>query len=125
MNLRDFLSFSKLVFLQSRTKEEALKELVNSVCRDEPSLSDHKVLDAIMKREKIVSSRIASGISIPHARLPGLARFILAVGRSKEGIFYDEGDKKLVYLLIALPGLHWEVILTKMHPCNGPCSELI
>ena len=104
VDLRDFLSSSKIVFLQSRTKEEALKELVNAVCDADPSLSIHEVLDAILKREKIVSSRIASGISIPHARLPELGRFVLAVGRSKEGIFYEAGDAKLVHLFFLILG---------------------
>jgi len=104
VDLSDSLSPVRVNFLHSRTKEEALEELVNAVCEDEPSLRPHEVLEAIWKREKIISSWIASGVAIPHARLPGLGRFILAVGRSREGIAYDSGDAKPVHLLFLILG---------------------
>ncbi len=104
VDLSDFLSPLKAVLLRSRTKEQALEELANSLCKDEPSPRPHEVLEAIWKREKIISSWIASGVAIPHARLPGLGRFMLAVGRSREGIVYDSGDAKPVHLLFLILG---------------------
>ncbi len=104
MDLSDFLSPERVVFLHGRTKEEALEELVNAVCDDEPSLRPHEVLKSIWKREKTISSWIVSGVAIPHARLPGLGRFILAAGRSIEGIVYDSGDANAVHLLFLILG---------------------
>jgi len=78
MDLSDFLSPERVVFLHGWTKEEALEELVNAVCEGKPSLRPHEVLKSIWKREKTISSWIVSGFAIPHARLPGLGGFILA-----------------------------------------------
>jgi len=104
VDLTEFFSPKRVVFLRSRTKEEALEELVDAVCDNEPSLKPHEVLEAIWKREKTISSWIASGVAIPHARLPSLGRSILTIGRSREGIAYDSGDAYPVKLLFLILG---------------------
>ena len=103
-DLTDHLSSVKIVLLRGRTKDEALEELIDAVCRDEPSLHSHDVLRAVRERENVISSRIAPGVSIPHARLPGLGRFILACGQSREGIVYDFADADPVYLVFLILG---------------------
>ena len=49
VDLTDILSSLNVVFPHSRTKEEALKELVIAVCDGKISLSVHDVFDAIIK----------------------------------------------------------------------------
>jgi hypothetical protein len=52
----------------------------------------------------VVSSWVAPGIAIPHARLPYLGEFILAIGVSRQGIEYESGDGQPVYLLVLILG---------------------
>lgn len=104
MNLAEFLSPQRIVLLRNRSKAGALRELVNALCRTSPELNRDKVLKAVMEREQTVSSWIAPGIAIPHARLRGLGSFRVALGRSRPGISFDSGDGQPVHLLVLILG---------------------
>lgn len=99
-----YLSRERVLLLRSRKKEGAIRELVASVCRTVPGMERRTLLEAIWERERTVSSWISPGIAIPHARLPDLEGFIVAVGRSWKGISYDSSDGSLVNLLILILG---------------------
>jgi DNA integrity scanning protein DisA with diadenylate cyclase activity/mannitol/fructose-specific phosphotransferase system IIA component (Ntr-type) len=104
MNLAEYLSPQRIVFLRNRSKAGALKEMVDAVCRTAPELKRDKVLAAVLEREKTVSSWIGPGIALPHARLPGLGTFLVALGRSRPGIHFDSGDGQPVHLLVLILG---------------------
>ena len=104
MNLAEYLSPQRIVFLRSRSKTGALRELVDAVCHSAPELDRDKILKAVWERERTVSSWIAPGIAIPHARLTGLHTFLVAVGRSRAGINFDSGDGQPVHLLVLILG---------------------
>ncbi len=103
-NLSKYLSLERIVLLRARTKEEALREIIQAICRECSDIEMERALEAIWERESMVSSWIAPGIALPHARLPGLGRFVLAVGRSEAGIDYDSLDGKPVNLIFLLLG---------------------
>jgi len=109
MNLAEYLSPQRVVFLRNRSKQGALRELVAAVCRSAPELKMEKVLQAVLERERTVSSWIAPGIALPHARLPGLGGFLVALGRSRAGIRFDSGDGQPVRLLVLILGPAQEV----------------
>ena len=98
------LSPDRVVFIRGESKEEALREMVEAIHRSAPQIDAGGVLAAVRERENMVSSWIAPGIALPHARLPGLGRFMLAVGRSERGIAYDSLDGDPVHLIFLLLG---------------------
>jgi DNA integrity scanning protein DisA with diadenylate cyclase activity/mannitol/fructose-specific phosphotransferase system IIA component (Ntr-type) len=98
------LSPDRVVLLRGATKQAALGELVDAVCGEFPKLRRQAVLEAVMARENTITSRIARGIAVPHARLPGLGRWVLAVGRSLEGVAWDGADADPVHLLFLILG---------------------
>ena len=104
MDIAEFVSPESITLLRSRTKEKALREMVEAVCTGNPSLDSDVVYEAILKRESTISSWISPGIAIPHARLPGLGEFIVGVGRSREGVVYDSVDGKPVHLFFMILG---------------------
>jgi len=104
MNLAEYLSPQRIVFLRNRSKAGALREMVDAVCRSTPELKRDKVLQAVLERERTVSSWIGPGIALPHARLPGLGTFLVALGRSRAGIRFDSGDGQPVHLLVLILG---------------------
>ncbi|MEW5816249.1 MAG: diadenylate cyclase [Spirochaetota bacterium] len=104
MNLCEYLSPERIVFLKSRNKIDAIRELVETTCSSIPELNAENIFQAVLARESVVSSWVAPGIAIPHGRLPGLNKFILALGRSFEGVEYELGDGKPVYLIILILG---------------------
>jgi diadenylate cyclase len=98
----DYLKPDMVVLLRSETKEEAFAELVNLICRRNPSLRFGSLLNEVWEREKLVTTKVAAGIAIPHAKLTTLEEPIIAVGRSSQGIFYDTGDQDKVHLLVMI-----------------------
>jgi len=104
MNLAEYLSPQRIVFLRNRSKAGALREMVDALCRSTPELKRDKVLQAVLERERTVSSWIGPGIALPHARLPGLGTFLVALGRSRAGIHFDSGDGQPVHLLVLILG---------------------
>ena len=78
--------------------------MVEKTCTRVPALECGQTLRAVEDRESVVSSWVAPGIAIPHARLSNLGDFVVSIGVSREGIEYESGDGQPVYLLILILG---------------------
>jgi DNA integrity scanning protein DisA with diadenylate cyclase activity/mannitol/fructose-specific phosphotransferase system IIA component (Ntr-type) len=104
MNLRDHLREDLIFYLNQDGKTQAIRELVERTCTRIPALDCRQTLQAVEDRESVVSSWVAPGIAIPHARLPNLRGFIISIGVSREGIHYESVDGKPVHLLILILG---------------------
>jgi len=104
MKLQDHLSQDRIFFLKKNKKNQAIRELVESTCARVPTLDRKATLQAVEDRESIVSSWVAPGIAIPHARLSDLNDFVVAIGLSREGIVYESVDGLPVHLLILILG---------------------
>ncbi len=88
--------------LRSRAKEGAIRELAVLLAGAVGGFDANEVVQAIRAREKMVSSWIAPGIAIPHARLPNWDGIALVMGRSRKGIAWDSSDGNPVNLLFVI-----------------------
>ena len=104
MNLQDHLQQDRIFYLKEQRKIQAIRELVEHTCALVPVLEYGQTLQAVEERESVVSSWVAPGIAIPHARLPNLEDFIISIGISRDGIEYESGDGQPVYLLVLILG---------------------
>ncbi len=103
LNLSEALSPDRIALLPPCTKDEALRSLVDLVNRS-GLVRDPKALShAVMAREVMMSTGIGYGVAIPHAKIPGIDRFLLALGISRKGISYgsllDDLPVKLICLI--------------------------
>ncbi len=101
--LKDALAEGAVVLdLQATSPEEAIRELTAAVPPGRlPAGVD--VAELACVRERQLPTDMGHGIAIPHARCPGLTRPMLVLGRSIEGIVFNErtGDRvRLIFLLI-------------------------
>lgn len=102
--LADFLDPRRSVDLAAVTKREALVE----ICRvlegcahvPDPAAFERAVLD----REEAMSTGIGLGIAVPHAKIPSVKEFVIALGRSKAGIEFHSLDGKPVHLVVLIAG---------------------
>ena len=104
MNLQEHLHQERIFYLEQSRKIEAIRELVGHTCAGVPALDLQQTLQAVLDRESVVSSWVAPGIAIPHARLPQLQEFVVAIGVSRVGIEYESGVGQPVFLLILILG---------------------
>lgn len=90
--------------LNSTDKESAINELIDLFIND-PRVDDiQKVRQAVLDREKIMSTGVGKGFAIPHGKTDSVKEIIAAFGRKKDGIEYDALDGNPVNLIFLLVG---------------------
>ena len=106
MTLLDILSpKSTIVGLHADSKEGIIRELVESL-EEGDSVSDReKVLQAVLEREKIMSTGIGDGIAIPHGKSDAVVTLTAAFGTHKRGVDFEalDGEPAFVFFLLVSP----------------------
>jgi PTS system nitrogen regulatory IIA component len=93
----------RIVILNSENKNEALMNLADNLCTA-PQIKNHAELrEAILQREKIISTAIGCGIAIPHVRLDSVSDLVVSIGISRVPIAgFLPLDNEPVRLLIMI-----------------------
>ncbi len=105
--LQSFIQADNLVALKGRTRSEALAELCEQAGKMTSLISASDILKTVLESESQVNTKIGENWAIPHARVPGLSeKLILVVGRSIQGVAYDNENQEqppvqLIFLLLA------------------------
>jgi len=108
----DLVSFT----LQAKTKNEAIEELVNLAAGSNMVRDRDELLQAVLEREKLVTTGVGYGVAFPHAKTRAVKGIVIAFARSEQGIDFQAMDKKPVrlFFLIAAPedaiGAHLNVM---------------
>jgi len=101
----DYLDDRLVVFLDVETQAEVLTALVDSLDQAHKLKDRQTFHQAILDREKIVSTGIGLGVAIPHAKLQGYDEFFIAVGvQSSRGIEWNALDGSQVHLIFMIGG---------------------
>ena len=104
IRLADHLDPARTIFLSSHSKDAVLMELVETFAGS-PEVADREaLLQAVLEREKIVSTGIGLGVAVPHAKIAGVSRFMIAYGFSDEGLTFGSIDDKLVHHVVLIAG---------------------
>jgi len=103
MHLSDILRPEMVwVELSASTKPEVIRELAHLISANDSSLDEKTVGEVLMERERLGSTGIQDGIAIPHGKVPGLGRIVIACGRSQDGIDFDAHDQRPTHLFFVL-----------------------
>lgn len=104
IDLKEHLEPARVKDLLGSTKEAVLEEMVALVATSEAVRDRVSLLAAVRERERVLSTGIGLGIAIPHAKIAGVARFVVAVGRHVAGIEFDAIDARPVHLVVLIAG---------------------
>jgi fructose-specific phosphotransferase system IIA component len=88
--------------LESKEKEAAIRELAEVFRHDEHIKDFSQLMEDVFEREALGTTGIGLGLALPHARTDAVDAFVIAVGRSEEGIEFgalDGEPVKLVFLM--------------------------
>jgi len=99
--------------LKEAGRSEAIKEVLEKLHAARPVFDKEEALKAILKRESNFSTALGHQTAFPHARLPGLAKPLIAVAMSRNGIDFPSPDNQPV-----------KVIFLILTPFNEPTSQL-
>ncbi len=92
-----------VVGLRARTIYDAIPEIVQRVDDIRFELPRPRIVDAIRKREDTVSTVLAAGVAVPHARIPELRDFYVMLGTATtplEDVGKDGRSIDLVFLIL-------------------------
>lgn len=105
VTISNYLDPRLISFLDAKTRDEALSQLVDLLDQAEELKDRELFLKSILEREKIVSTGIGLGVAIPHAKLQGYDDFFIAIGiQRKEGIEWNSLDAAPVRLIFMIGG---------------------
>lgn len=84
-----------------------------------------QALEAVLERESEMSTIVAPGIAMPHARLDSVDDLVIGVATSQKGVAYAEGSPPVHLAILILapktnPGLYLQAVSLLAAICNEP-----
>lgn len=107
--------------LKQKEKTKLIAELVDVVAKTSRIKDGKALFKAISEREKLGSTAIGKGVAIPHAKIKGVKKPLLVLGRSAEGVNFNslDGEKTYLFFLLISPqeevGLHLKILAKISH----------
>ncbi len=102
MHIARYMDPKLVIFLNTSTRDETLKQLVHCIHEAGKLENEEAFYQAIIDREKIVSTGIGMGVAIPHAKLPSYDQFFIALGVLQKSVDWhalDEAPVRLVFMI--------------------------
>ena len=91
-----------LVDLKATQKQEVIEELAEALTASGRISDNREVLQAVLEREKIMSTGIGKGVAIPHGKCKAVDKLVGVLGIKKEGVDFQSLDEQPVYLFFLL-----------------------
>ena len=85
--------------LESKTKAEAIGELVPVLAASGDVTDQKKVLDAVLEREATRTTGIGNGLAIPHGKCQGTKDLVMAIGKAATPIDFQAIDGRPVTII--------------------------
>ena len=105
MRLERHIARNRIVELKSTDLKGALGELLDNASACFPDLKRDSLLRSLLQRESTMTTYLGNGVALPHVRVKMPRRYVLVIGRSRDGIVHEgtlEGDRAhLIILLLA------------------------
>ena len=89
------LVFADLLCIDRST---LLRELADRIVRTGSFDNADDLYQKLWEREQLGSTGIGDGVAVPHCKMPGLDRVVVAVARLRRGIEFEAVDQKPVRL---------------------------
>ncbi|MHC4470563.1 MAG: PTS sugar transporter subunit IIA [Planctomycetota bacterium] len=90
--------------LDSGDRESAIREMVRLLTEsgEIPKKVVDALIDGLLTRERLGSTGIGKGVAIPHVRLEGFDKLLIAVGRSEPGVDFSAVDGEMVRVIFLI-----------------------
>ena len=115
MRLTDILTENHIkINFDSNNRDDSIRELIDLLGEEITVPED--AYNAVLEREKIMTTGVGNGIAIPHCKHTSCPGFRSALGIHPKGIEFEAIDKKkvkIVFLLVGPennPGLHIKLL---------------
>lgn len=101
--------------MKSQDHSTVIKELINTLAKNNAGLNVEETYNAVMEREKLMPTVVSPGLAVPHARMSDVKQLLIALGTSGEGVDFNSpmGRANVVILILTPkddPGLHLQIL---------------
>jgi fructose-specific phosphotransferase system IIA component len=134
VKLSEFLNTSQICLeLKATDKAGVINELAEYI-KEAKGMKNFKVfLKDVFKREDVATTGIGGEVAIPHARTDAVDSFVIAFGRSSQGVDFHALDGKpcKLFFMLGTPKdqvpryLQILAHLTRLLKDNAFCNELL
>jgi fructose-specific phosphotransferase system IIA component len=102
--------------LAASSKEDLIEKMIDLLAHSKNVVDKEKVREAILERERIMSTGVGNGFAIPHGKSDGVSDLCAAFATTAEPVDYqslDEQPVRLVFILVTrgtMVGPHIKVL---------------
>ena len=104
VKISKYLDANLVIFLDADNRDGALQAIIEKIHQAGKLEDKQSFYEAIVDREKIVSTGIGMGVAIPHAKLPAYDDFFIAIGILQKGVEWNSLDNAPVRLIFMIGG---------------------
>ncbi len=105
MNLSDLLTKDVIrIPLENTEKNRIIEEMVDILASQNRVTDRDAVLQAVLDRERVMSTGMGDGVAIPHAKSDGVSELVSAFGITRQDVDFKSIDEKPVRLIFLLVG---------------------
>ena len=117
MRLTDVLKQEYIkIPIDSKDRDKSIEQLIDILNQQHVINSRQPVFNAVLEREKLMTTGVGNGIAIPHCKHKDSPDFAVSLGVHPKGIDFQAIDKKPVKIIFLLvgpehnPGLHIKLL---------------
>ncbi len=103
-SLSRLISPDRITRIDEDNKDDCLRSLVKCLSESESLGNEDSIFDAIMDRERLLSTGFGLGLAIPHAKLNIIDDFIVGLAIHRDGVPFDSLDEQPVHILVMILG---------------------
>jgi len=92
----------RVIDVKAREKSEVLKELADVLATSPDVTNRDELLAKIIEREKTMSTGVGVGLAIPHVKIGSVKDFVIAIGRSSDGIEFQSIDNQPAHIFVMI-----------------------
>lgn len=104
IKISKYLDPQLVEFLDVDSRDKAIKQMVKAIYKAGKLQEEDSFYEAIIEREKIVSTGIGMGAAIPHAKLASYNDFFIAIGILRKGLDWKALDGAPVRVIFLIGG---------------------
>lgn len=98
----EYLSPEAVIKLDGKNKREVLEEIV-TYAATKSFAEKSQLLEAVWKREKMMTTGVGQGLALPHVRVPGFGEPVVAIGICANPVKdYKSLDNEPIRLIVFL-----------------------
>lgn len=91
-----------LARMEASDKYEAIRQLVQAVCRSGTCSDEQKLLQAVLDREAIRTTGIGRGLAVPHGKSDCCEELVMSLARPVSPIDFESQDHLPVDVIVLL-----------------------